>query len=125
MNDTVRGWMAKAEADYSTAEREMAVADKPNNDVICFLCQRCVEKLVKAVLVNQATAFPRTHDLVQLHRLLATAIPTWSWDETELQSLSLGAVDYRYPGESADRADAITAFEICTRARESLVKLLS
>jgi hypothetical protein len=41
-----------------------------------------------------------------------------------LQTLSLGAVDYRYPGESADSADAAEAFDICTRAKESLLKLL-
>jgi len=124
MNETVREWVATAEADYATAARERAVENDPNNDVICFLCQQCVEKLMKAVLVRHSVAFPRTHDLVELHRLLATVAPKWSWDESELQGLSLGAVDYRYPGESADSADAAEAFAICTRAKESLLKLL-
>jgi HEPN domain-containing protein len=124
MNETVREWVAKAEADYATATREKAVADAPNNDVICFLCQQCIEKLMKAVLVDQSTVFPRTHDLVELRRLLTAVMPQWSWDETELQTLSLGAVDYRYPGESADSADATVAFDICTRAKKSLLKLL-
>jgi HEPN domain-containing protein len=125
MNETVREWVAKAEADYATATRENAVADAPNNDVICFLCQQCIEKLMKAILVDRAMVFPRTHDLVALHRLLESAVPDWSWDETELQTLSLGAVDYRYPGESADSADAGEAMDICTRVRESLLKLLA
>jgi hypothetical protein len=34
MNDTVREWVAKAQADYPTAARENAVADDPNYDVI-------------------------------------------------------------------------------------------
>jgi HEPN domain-containing protein len=124
MNETVREWVAKAEADYATATRGKAVADAPNNDVICFLCQQCIEKLMKAILVDQSTVSPRTHDLVELHRLLTGVVPQWSWDETQLQTLSLGAVDYRYPGESADAADAAEAFDICTRAQESLRKLL-
>ena len=120
----MREWIAKAKADHATAARERAVATDPNNDVICFLCQQCVEKLMKAVLVNESTAFPRTHDLIELHRLLATVVPMWSWDQVELQTLSLGAVDYRYPGESADRADAAAAFDICTRAKDALLKVL-
>jgi HEPN domain-containing protein len=124
MNETVREWVAKAEADYATAKRERAVENEPNNDVICFLCQQCIEKLMKAVLVSLPMTFPPTHDLVELGRLLGRVVPKWSWDETELQALSLCAVDYRYPGESADSADAAQAIDICMRAKESLLKLL-
>jgi HEPN domain-containing protein len=125
MNETVREWVSKAEADYATASRERAVSDSPNNDVICFLCQQCVEKLIKAALLHRSAAFPRTHDLVELNRLLARVAPPWSWNEMELQALSMGAVDYRYPGESADREDAARAFDICTRSKAALLKLLA
>jgi HEPN domain-containing protein len=84
-----------------------------------------VEKLMKAVLVSRSISFSRTHDLVELHHLLASAVSGWSWDEAELQVLTLGAVDYRYPSESADSSDAAEAYAICTRAKESLVKLLA
>jgi len=36
MNDTVEEWLAKAEADFRTAGREMRAGDQPNFDAVCF-----------------------------------------------------------------------------------------
>lgn len=43
----------------------------------------------------------------------------------DLRFLTRASVGFRYPGESADREDATEAFEICTRLREDLLKLIS
>ena len=48
MNETIREWVAKAEADYATAQRELCVKSSPNYDGVCFHAQQCVEKLMKA-----------------------------------------------------------------------------
>ena len=43
-------WVEKAEGDWTSAGREVLVQDNPNYDLICFLCQQCVEKYLKGNL---------------------------------------------------------------------------
>ncbi len=125
MNDTVREWIDKAAGDYRTAGRELQVSDSPNFDAVCFHAQQCIEKLMKALLIHQGVVPPRTHDLVYLDQLLASAWPGWSWPVVEdLRFLSRAAVAFRYPGEAADQMEANEAFDICTRIRKELLALL-
>jgi hypothetical protein len=42
----------------------------------------------------------------------------------ELRFLTRASVDFRYPGESADREDAMESFDIATRLRAKLRALL-
>jgi HEPN domain-containing protein len=123
MNATVREWIAKAEADYWTASRELQVTERRNYDAVCFHAQQCVEKLMKAVLIHRGVVPPRIHDLVQLNRLLAPLVKGWSWSVEELRFLTGAAVGYRYPGESADQDEANQAVDICTRLRHALLAL--
>jgi len=81
MNDVVQEWVSKAEGDYRTANREFAVTDEPNYDAVCYHAQQCIEKLMKANLIEREIPFPRTHNLVQLAGLLKPALPAgklWS-----------------------------------------------
>ena len=125
MNDTVREWLAKSEDDRRVARRELAADPDPSFDAACFHAQQCVEKLMKAVLIERSVLAPRTHDLVTLSRLVQTVVPGWNWDELELVSLGRAAVHYRYPGEGADRADATDAVAICERLRPALLMLVT
>jgi HEPN domain-containing protein len=124
MNTTVKEWVAKAEADYSTAIRESKVAEAPNFDAVCFHAQQCVEKLMKALLIHLGTVPPRTHDLTELDRLLAPVSTQWSWPVQELRFLSRASVSVRYPGESADLQDATESLNLAIRLRERLHALL-
>ena len=123
MNETVREWLAKADGDYRTAARELRATDSPNFDAVCFHAQQCIEKLIKALLIHRGATPPKTHDLVQLQRLLAPLCQGWSCAGEDLRFLTLAAVGYRYPGESADQVDARQAFDICARLREQLLAL--
>jgi HEPN domain-containing protein len=125
MNGTVKEWAAKAEADFSTATRELQAAESPNFDAVCFHAQQCVEKLMKALLIYLGIVPPRTHDLTELDRLLAPACAQWSWPVQELRFLTRASVDFRYPGESADREDATESLDIATRLRAKLRALLA
>lgn len=71
---------------------------------------------MKAVLIAHQVLAPRTHDLLSLSRSIESLDRSWSWDDVELASLNRAAVNYRYPGESADRDDAAEALSICERA---------
>lgn len=124
MNDVIREWADKAEADFLTARREIEVSDRPNYDAVCFHAQQCVEKLIKAVLILHGQLPPRTHDLTRLSGLLSAAVATWSWPITDLRLLDRAAVDFRYPGESADLPEARQSLAIAAAMREALIREL-
>lgn len=121
MNETVKEWLAKAQADYRTSKRELEVRDGPNFDAVCFHCQQCIEKLMKALLILCGIVPPRTHDLVHLDKLLATVSASWALEDKQLRFLTRAAVDFRYPGEAAEHQEAAEAFDICTRLRARLL----
>ena len=124
MNETVKEWLAKAEGDYQTASRELSAPESPNFDATCFHAQQCIEKIMKAMLIQDGVVPPRTHDLIQLDESLRERFPTWDCKPEDLRFLTRAAVAFRYPGEAADREDATEAFQICTRLRAQLLKLM-
>ncbi len=123
MNATVSGWISKAEGDYATAQRELSAEGTPNFDAVGFHAQQCIEKLMKALLIHLGVTPPRSHDLFVLDGLLKPVCSEWSWLVQDLRFLTRGAVDFRYPGESADRKDASESFELATRMRSRLLAL--
>lgn len=124
MNATAREWVSKAEGDYATAGRELRATEMPNYDAVCFHARQCVEKLMKVLLIQAGVIPSRTHDLTALDQLLAPACPGWSRPAEELRFLTRAAVEFRYPGESADFQEASDSFEIATRLRGKLRSLL-
>ena len=124
MNATVKGWVEKAEGDFATAGRELRAAGSPNYDAVCFHAEQAVEKLMKALLIHLGVTPPRTHDLSALDRLLPPVCPGWSWPVEDFRFLTRAAVDFRYPGESADKKEASEALEAATRLRARLRALL-
>ena len=101
MNDTVREWVDKAEGDYRTAGRELGAPDFPNYDAVCFHAQQCIEKSMKALLIDKGVSPQRVHDLAFLASALTGVFPEWSWPNEELRALSRSAVEFRYPGNPA------------------------
>jgi len=123
MSDAVREWVAKAEGDFQAAS-ELGTSRRSNHDAICFHAQQCIEKLMKAVLLQHAIAPPHTHDLLKLDNLVRSAQSDWKCERRDLRFLTRGSVAFRYPGESATSAHSAAALSICTRLRETLLKLL-
>lgn len=63
-------WVAKAEGDFATLERESRVRKDPNYDGICFHAQQCAEKYLKARLCEAGRRFTKIHGLVALLELV-------------------------------------------------------
>jgi HEPN domain-containing protein len=124
MNELVQEWINKAEADFATAHRESLAKTEINLDAVCFHAQQCIEKLMKALLIQRQTLPPKTHDLAYLDQLLAPVCPGWSWPVEELRFLTRAAVEFRYPGEVADKDDAQRALEVAGAMRGLLLGLL-
>ncbi len=117
MNPLVDEWIAKAEADFNTAQRESQVVDGPNHDAVCFHAQQCVEKYLKAKLVDADVEFGKTHDLGIILNLLVRVVPSWESLREDMDALSGLAVEVRYPGYCAEADDAAEAMEIARRVR--------
>ena len=125
MNAIVQEWIDKAEGDFATANREMHADSGSNYDAVCFHAQQCIEKLMKAALIQKGAPAPHTHDLVYLNTLLLAVYRSWAAPTDELRLLSRSGVTFRYPGESADYSDAVEAMSIATELRPRLSALLT
>ncbi|HEY0349397.1 MAG TPA: HEPN domain-containing protein [Pyrinomonadaceae bacterium] len=111
MKSITAEWIGKAEGDFATAQRELNAIQHPNYDAVCFHAQQCAEKYLKAFLQETNIAFPKTHDLTDLLALTLSVEPSWSSLTSDLNVLSSFAVEYRYPGDSADLIEARRAFK--------------
>jgi len=80
---------------------------------------------MKGLLIHLTVIPTKTHDLAYLNHLLAPICSEWSWPLEDLRFLTRAAVALRYPGEAADREDALKAFHIAAGLREKLLALLN
>jgi HEPN domain-containing protein len=113
-------WIEKADADFISAGREYRARKQPNYDAACFFAQQCIEKYLKARLVEAGVTFPRTHDLEALLDLVLLMEPMWDAFRSPCNELSSFAVAFRYPGESATREMARTAVRNATSIRSQM-----
>ena len=65
----------KAEEDFRNAEYTLTMPKNCPYSTVCFHCQQCVEKYIKAMLVLHEVEFPRIHDIGELIRLLPENMP--------------------------------------------------
>ncbi|HBA88632.1 MAG TPA: DNA-binding protein [Geobacter sp.] len=125
MKPLTEEWIAKAEGDFATAGREFRARKSPNYDAVCFHTQQCVEKYLKAVLQENEMEFGRTHNLSGLLDKITPAYPFLETIRPSLHLLNAFAIDFRYPGESADKALAGKAYVLCSDVRHSIRTLLN
>jgi HEPN domain-containing protein len=118
MNRPAREWIVKAEGDYATALREVRARKNPNYDAACFHAQQCIEKYLKGILEARCVSFARTHDLSVLLNSSLGEFPLWETFRPDLELLTQYAIAFRYPGETATKADARHAVAAATKLRK-------
>ena len=106
MNPLTLEWVEKAEGDFITATRELRARNSPNFDAVCFHAQQMAEKYLKAILQEHANPIPKTHSLADLMALCMKINPSYQMVQSDLNILEGYAVQFRYPGQSADKLDA-------------------
>ena len=94
-------WVGKAEADYRGAVALSRQRKTPLPDLICFHCQQCAEKYLKALLQEWVIPFPKTHVLTDLLALALARDPSLGALRPTLLVLEDYAVRFRYPGLDA------------------------
>ena len=116
-------WVRKAESDYEVA-RQIARGNEPHHDEVCFHCQQCAEKYLKALLEELGQPVPRTHILEDLIALLVL-------HQARLRTFRLGsriltrfAVATRYPGTNATKREANSAIRWADKFRSVARALL-
>ena len=116
MRPGVRAWVDKAESDYRVAVRESRVRKLPSPDAVCFHAQQCVEKYLKGAIRESGAAPPRSNDLTLLWSCLTGSSIT-TRPLPALGQLTVGAVEYRYPGRAATAAQALRAVRLMIEVR--------
>lgn len=120
MNVISQEWIDKAEGDYATARREQRVRTQPNFDAVCFHAQQSIEKYLKCLLCELEKPYAKTHDLEVLLDAVTVDYPLLEALRSDVQLLTQYAVQYRYPGENADRDEAREALKAMKRVRKVL-----
>lgn len=120
MNVVLQEWLQKADEDYCVATREIRARKNPAYNAVCFHAQQCLEKYLKAVLAQEGKPFMKIHDLDVLLNSCLVFFPLWDAMRADLKRLSQYAVQFRYPGESADRDEAVLAVKIMKRCRAEI-----
>ena len=117
MQPLTREWVEKAEGDFTVAAQIMRRRKRRVFDAACFHSQQTAEKYLKACLCEEGVAFPKTHDLVALLKLMLPREPLWEALLPAAQALTDYAVDFRYPGDTATLAEARRALKDCKAIR--------
>ena len=118
MNPLVDEWISKAEGDFLTAGREIRARKSPNYDAVCFHCQQCAEKYLKAVLQAHKKHIPKIHYLLELMSLIMKFDTSFEFLRADLESLEDYSVRFRYPGEFAEKDEAKAAYQATKAVRE-------
>ncbi|MEW5871722.1 MAG: HEPN domain-containing protein [Chloroflexota bacterium] len=117
MNPLTLEWVEKAEGDFQTAGREYRARKAPNYDAVCFHAQQAAEKYLKAVLQEHGDPIPRIHSLAELLALISKIDSSFLLLQADLNVMEGYAVQFRYPGLSANKAEAKAARRASERVR--------
>lgn len=117
MKTATQDWVDKAEADYHVAALSRRSRKRGSREIACYLLQQCVEKYLKARLIEAGINFPRTHDIRRLLDLAVTVEPLWITLAPALATITNYAVATRYPGGDVTSAEANALLAATTRIR--------
>jgi HEPN domain-containing protein len=109
-------WVEKAEGDFKVAVRE-SEADDAVYDIVCYHCQQCIEKYLKAVLVEKDVEFEKIHDLEALMYLCKNYVSALRDHIEDLIWLTQFSVRVRYPGFGATKMDTKKALSVAKKLR--------
>jgi HEPN domain-containing protein len=124
MSKPVDEWVEKAEEDFHVVLSLARARRYSAHNAVCFHAQQCIEKYLKAILEKQASVVHKIHSLPVLLDKCAIVHPDLVAFRPGMVRLSVYAVEFRYPGESATIEDAKIAIAIMKQARVHLRTVL-
>ena len=118
MNPAVDEWISKAEGDFLTAGRELRARKSPNYDAVCFHAQQCAEKYLKGILQENEKHIPKIHNLIELMLLCEELDSSFEMLRADFVTMERFSVRTRYPGETAEKGDAQSAYAAARTTRK-------
>lgn len=115
--------MRKAESDFQLAAG-IARRGEKFHDELCFHCQQATEKYLKSLLEELGQPIPKTHNLVTVLHLLVGLHKQLRSFRRGLDFLTRFAVGTRYPGDWANKRQAVAALRWAERIRQECRTLL-
>ena len=115
-------WLAKAGEDELSLQSDLKHQDGAPSST-CFLAQQMTEKYIKGLLVLKGIPFQKTHDLVELAKLVFSA-ETIETIRVDLETLTEFYVETRYPGDFPEFTwqEAENASSLAFRIKELIMK---
>lgn len=118
MNPATREWVAYVEADYATALVMRRSRKTHSRQIVCFHLQQCLEKYLKARLLEAGVEFTKTHDLEGLLDLAVPIEPLWAAHRHALSSITDHAVLSRYPGHPVTAREVKDLIQVADAIRK-------
>lgn len=123
MKKSTAEWVRKVDEDLAIARR-IRRGKSPLHNGVCFHCQQCGEKFLKALLEELGRSIPKIHDLDELLKELLPFHPSLRALNRGLAFLTNFAVGIRYPGDDASKRQAVAALKWAVRVRQEARTLL-
>ncbi len=127
MNDKqIDEWIKFAKSNLSQADRKRKPKDVLYED-LCFNCQQCVEKSLKALLIYNNIEFPKTHSInLLLDLLISNSIYIPDFVKNSV-ILNVYAVITRYPNDynKIKRNDYLEALKITKDVFEWVIEIIN
>jgi HEPN domain-containing protein/predicted nucleotidyltransferase len=117
-------WVEKAERDYKGAVAINRRRKDPLPDLVCFHCQQCAEKYLKAFLIHHGQSPEKTHSVDKLLNECTPFDPTLTVLSSDLAFLDKLSVDPRYPGSTASIEEGEDALKAARAERKAIRKAL-
>ena len=122
-------WLEKATEDLTVAR---LVFKEGHLAHTCFLAQQCIEKSLKAYLLDKSNAYPRTHKLVDLLGECESLEPTFSQFQSDCLIVDQYYIPTRYPngipgglpGGTPGQTEARESVEAAERVLQFVTKRL-
>jgi len=96
MDSQYKEWVEIASQDLASAKYLVSMKPVPL-EIICYHCQQCAEKYMKAYLVFRNKEVIKTHDLIALYKELIELDTTFEEIKNECIDLTDFSVTTRYP----------------------------
>jgi HEPN domain-containing protein len=90
----------------------------PNYDAVCFHTQQCAEKYLKAFLQDKDRRIPKIHNLIELMIQCEEVDGSCEILRADLVTMERFSVRTRYPGETAEKEDARSAYAAAGTVRK-------
>jgi len=114
----IEEWIQHAEEDYEAALDLLRRRKHPMPAMVCYHCQQCAEKYLKAFLLDNNNIFEKIHNLLDLNESCQKIDASFGFVVDWLKVLNPYAIETRYPGRRFELAEAKEAVVLMKEVRK-------